>query len=193
MERTLLLAMLLACSVRPCPAEDLTLAALPVSAEEFVALRDAVATTPEGGAMVTLAAFMVLVQDKDLGLVFLTLALDQGNLSAGTVYKGYKPGSGAMFHAERLLDPLRAGIPFSYVLGTVPDDGYRAAPPYRFRITRNQYSVIDDRTVKVFVECSGAASARPMTLRRNDKGIWKALEFSSFSLDVAKPAPKDDL
>ncbi len=193
MKTTLSLFLALALAAAPAFADEYALEALPASAEEFIALRDRLALTPEGGAVAMLAALMTLPENRELGLVFLTLALDQSNLSAGNVYKGYKPGSGAMFHIDRLLEPSRARAPYSYVLGTDPADGYAAAAPYRFGISRNQYSVIDERTVKVFVACSGAASARPMTLRRNDKGIWKALEFSSFSLDVAVPPPTDDL
>lgn len=193
MKHAALLVLALALSALPAMADEYELGALPTTVDEFLALRDRIATTPEGGAVTMLAALMTLSRDKELGMAFLTIALDQSNLSTGAAYKGYKPGAGAMFHIERLLEPSRARAPFSYVLGTVPGDGYAASPPYRFGISRNQYSVIDEKTVKVFIACSGAASPRPMTLRRNDKGLWKVLEFSSFSLDVAAPLPSDDL
>jgi hypothetical protein len=60
---------------------------------------------------------------------------------------------------------------------------------------KNQYSDIDANTVKVFVKCTGADSPRPITLVKNDKGIWKAKEFSSLLVGIKAPPSnvKDDL
>jgi len=48
---------------------------------------------------------------------------------------------------------------------------------------------------KVSVTCSGAELPRPVTLKKNDKGLWKASEWSSLLVGVIPPmmTPCDDL
>ncbi len=48
---------------------------------------------------------------------------------------------------------------------------------------------------KVFVACSGAELPRPVTLKKNDQGLWKASEWSSLLVGVMPPmtTPGDDL
>ena len=46
--------------------------------------------------------------------------------------------------------------------------------------------------LKVFVASSGAASPRPVTLQRNNRGLWKAVEWSSLTLGVAAPSSEDE-
>jgi hypothetical protein len=50
-------------------------------------------------------------------------------------------------------------------------------------------------TFKVFITSSGASSPRPVTVKRNDKGIWKAYEWSTLIVGVEPPAGNvsDDL
>lgn len=176
-------------------AVEIKVEKIPGNEKEFLELRDRLSSTPEGGAAVFLVAMLAFSEDQKLGMKFFTIALDKNNLSEGNVYKGYKPDSGVMYHIERLADPKRKRTPYSYISGTVSDDGYAASLPYVFVITTNKYSVSGEGRVKVFVECSGAAYPRPISMRKNDKNIWKAYEISSMSLDVPMPSPndKDDL
>lgn len=172
-----------------------TIDRLPKTAEEFTELRNQIAATPEGGAAAFLVALITYVNDNDLGLQFLTLSLDQSNLQAGDVYRGYRPARALDYHLERLRRPERKHVPYAYLLGTRREEGYAASLPYRIRLTRNRYSVIAEDRIKVFVQCAGASMPRPVTLRRNDKGVWKVFEASSLFLDVMAPPSnrKDDL
>ncbi|WP_167882958.1 DUF6935 domain-containing protein [Leptospira barantonii] len=46
------------------------------------------------------------------------------------------------------------------------------------------------------IRLSGADTPRPVTLKKNAKGVWKAREFSSLLVGIKKPAsknPADDL
>ncbi len=45
------------------------------------------------------------------------------------------------------------------------------------------------------MDCTGAATPRPVTLKRNDRGVWKAYEWSSLLVGVRPPVLKieDDL
>jgi hypothetical protein len=163
---------------------------LPDSVDEFVALRDELAQTPQGGAVMMVLALQAYVTDPDLGWQCLTIAVDRGRLQDGAA--GYKGWELIAAERQRIVSRLkeRAHLPRSYVLGASPEEGYRLPPPpYRFEVSDNPYSgSIESGRYKVFLACSGAASPRPVTLKCNDQGIWKAHEWSSLLLGVVKPA-----
>lgn len=172
--------------------ESISVAGLPADTESFLELRNEIANTPEGGAAIFLLAMMQYVNDPELGEQFLTIALARRNLnkSAGAgSYKGFRPGASLQYHLKR-LQKLKH-LPGSYVAGTGPDNGYAAQAPYRFDFSRNKYSEKGPREVKVFVACTGASSPRPVTLKRNDRGVWKVHEASSLFVGVAAPAADD--
>jgi hypothetical protein len=178
--------------------QTITINQIPDSIEAFTQMRNSIATTAEGGAAMLVTAMLKYIEKQDLGLQFFTLTLDKGNLSqvtGGVHVKGYAPSSSIQYHIKRLGSlPY---LPASYVAGTSPEQGYRLpSPPYKINIFRNKNSVLqEDKLIKVFVECSGADSSRPVTLKKNDKGIWKASECSSLFVGIRKPAEEevDDL
>lgn len=85
-------------------------------------------------------------------------------------------------------------LPRSYIGGATPDNLYKvAAPPYAITVSDSTYSGDPDSgTYKVFVSCSGAASPRPVTVTRNNRGTWKAREPSSIIVGVEAPATQRD-
>ena len=189
----LLCALTLLIATSTLPASEpvvITVDDVPASTDAFLALRDKLSGTPEGGAALFIIAMMRFVEDPELGEQFFTIALDRGNLQKTSKgYKGYRPGNSLQYHLNRLKNMQH--LPGSYALGTSPADGYQASAPYRFEFTRNKYSKIKETQIKVFVACSGASSPRPVTLKQNDKGIWKVHEASSLFVGVAAPAAPD--
>lgn len=177
----------------PLQADDeqsVTVQSMPGDVDEFLALRDQLSSTPEGGAAVFLVAVMAYVENIELGEQFLTIALDQNNLSKGKAYKGYSPSSSLQYHLKRIQ-----GMPYlarSYVAGTSPSNGYNASAPYRFDFSRNRYSKEKEDRIKVFVACSGADTPRPITMQKNNRGVWKAYNASSIFVGIRKPAGGDD-
>lgn len=168
---------------------------LPQSIEEFVALRDRIADTPQGGAAVLVVALLVYAGDQVLGDQALTVAIDQEQLQeAADGYRGWQLRRRPMQLIERqILDSPH--IPRSYVLGTSPESGYQLpAPPLQIECRSGPYSGdVEDGTYRVFVTSSGAPSARPVTLHRNQRGFWKAYEWSSLLLGVRPPSvPEPD-
>lgn len=170
---------------------------LPDSVEEFVALRDQLAATPEGGAVMMVLALHAYVRDPALGWPCLAVAVDRSRLQEGPAgHRGWE-----LIPAERQRIAVRLKqqehLPRCYVLGTTPEEGYRLPPPpHCFELSVNPYSgSVDSGSYKVFVRCSGAASPRPVTLKRNQRNLWKAYEWSSLLLGVVKPRclPEDDL
>lgn len=178
-------------------AREVEIPAIPQSAEEFVAFRDSVATTPEGGAAATVAALLAFSHSPEVGLQCLTLILDQGSVIRGDVIRGYAPNGSIMYHVNRISGyQMWPFLGFAYLKGARAEQDYAVRPPYRIVTSRQRNSGTDaSGQVKVFVECDGFR-ARPIGLRRNDKGIWKPYEMSSLFLNVQAPAssqPTDDL
>lgn len=177
-------------------SQELTIPSIPNTAEEFVQFRNQMAKTPEGGAVVFLTAMMGFSKSEDLGMQFMTIALDKSNLTKGKSYKGFSPHSSLMYHIKRFNQyGLWSYTPFAYVQGSKPDDRYKTSAPYKITVSRNKYSGEEKSgKVKVFIHVYGV-SPRPVTMTVNDKGIWKAKEVSSLFLNVQAPPSQesDDL
>lgn len=192
---TLLLTLTLCC--HPLWADEVTLEKIPVTAEEFTQMRNQMARTPEGGAAMTVAALLAFSKDKKVGLQCLTLILDKRNVIRGNVIKGYAPLGSVMYHVNRISGyNMWPYLGFAYLKGATSANNYGVSAPYTV-VTKRQKNSGSDASgkVKVFIEIDGYRP-RPVSLHRNDKGIWKAYEMSSLFLNVSQPAnmaPTDDL
>lgn len=165
---------------------------LPSSVDELVALRDRLATTPEGGVAILVLALLVWGKDPKLGLQCLTVAIEQAQLSDGPDgYKGKQPSRVVL---QNLKDRL-AGKPHiihSLVQGTSPQSGY-ALPPPPWRLSgREQPGDVRSDKMKTFIRSTGADTPRPVHVVKNDKGLWKANNWSSIEVGVRAPAPPPD-
>jgi hypothetical protein len=176
-----------------------TLDSMPSNISEFEALRDKLATTPEGGVLVLIAALKMYNENPGEGIKAMIVAVDQGLLSKSDGkdnYKGYALGSATV----SLVKSQLGNYPYvinSYLPGATPGNNYVPGPlPYKFELTANQYSGDAAKgQIKLFIKSSGADSPRPVTLKKNSKGIWKAYEFSSIVVGIRKPvkmAQKED-
>ncbi len=171
-------------------AKTIEIQNIPKTVEQFEKIRDRIATTPEGGAAMMVLAMLVFAEDETEGLKCMTVALDRANLSEGDVYKGYKPAGHLDYHLDRFRQ--RKYWPKAYIQGTTPQNGYEYSEPVRFNISRTKYSGDEaSGELKVFVSVYGF-SPRPMKMVRNNRGIWKANELSSFFLDVEPPVVEEN-
>ena len=83
----------------------ITVEKLPKTTEEFVALRDQLAKTPEGGAVIFVLAMQAFTEDENRGTEYLTLALDRSKLEPSSRgYKGFKPDRGMNYFFPKLAD-----------------------------------------------------------------------------------------
>ncbi|MBN1934885.1 MAG: hypothetical protein JW934_09480 [Anaerolineae bacterium] len=159
---------------------------LPQTVDEFVVLRDRVAQTPQGGAAMLVVALLAYADDEALGCECLAVAVDRGNLQEGPKgYRGWQLPDNTLKRVGLQIDG-KEYLPRSYIKGATPANGYALpAPPYVIECSDNPYSGdLESGQYKVFVACSGADSPRPVTLKRNDKGFWKASEWSSLIVGV---------
>lgn len=158
---------------------------IPKSVDEFIALRDEIAKTPEGGASMFVIALLIFSQDEALGLQCLVLAADMNRLVTGNTYKGYSLMKQDMDLIYSQLGKQKY-IPKTYFKGATPDNNYQIpSENLVLEFSSNQYSGDKSKgTFKVFVFGTGADSPRPITTKMNDKGIWKAAEWSSVIVGV---------
>lgn len=181
------------------PKFPITLDSLPSSIAEFEAMRDKIATTPEGGVLTLIVALKMFNENQPEGMKALIVAVDQGLLSKNDgkdSYKGYTISNATI----GLVRSQLANYPYvinSYFPGATPENNYTpGAAPFNFELTANKYSgSVASGQIKLFIKSSGADTARPVTLKKNNKGIWKAHEFSSIVVGIRKPAKltiKDD-
>ncbi len=175
--------------------QSVSIPQLPKNIEEFVSLRNEIAKTPEGGAAMFIVAMILFDQDQKLGTDALTIALDRANLREDMMgYKGFSPSSSLQYHIDRFSRKSYWGR--AYVEKTSPQNQYRLPTvPLKISLGRNRYSELSNGDIKIFIKCSGADDPRPITLRVNDKGYWKAIECSSMFLDMRDPEQQisDDL
>jgi hypothetical protein len=170
---------------------------LPQSVEAFIALRDRVAGVPQGGAAMMAVALLMYIEDEELGRQCLAIAVDREKLSEGP--KGYdgwqlRASDIWLLHSQIKDKPY---IARSYVKGAMPDNGYRLPEsPYVFDFSDNPHSGDSETGMyKVFIASSGASSPRPVTVKRDDAGMWKAYEWSTLLVGVQEPGQEivDDL
>jgi hypothetical protein len=166
---------------------------IPTTIEEFVSFRDKISKDPEGGCTMMLLALYIYAKDEKLGLQCLTVALDKHSLKKGANgYKGYEPGMNAMNLIKYVKrQPYMIN---SYFPGTTFSNRYTVPPPPYMLAWRLMQSgtEVERKKYKFMLHCNGADSPRGMTVRANDKGIYKAVEFSSFVLEVKSLTTSDD-
>jgi len=180
----------------PPELTSVSLGSLPTTMDGFLKARDELSVTPEGGAAVLVVALNLYAAEHGgaLGRDALIVAVDRSRLvedAAG--YRGWNLSVRDRQHLVRQIAD-RPWTPRSYIVGTAPASGYALPePPYAVGLSRNPHvdSTQTDR-VKVFVASTGAASPRPVTLQCNNRGIWKAVEWSSLTVGVVPPASAVD-
>lgn len=163
------------------------LSSMPGSRDEFLALQTSLATAAEGGAAAFLLALFLRRADATLGAACLAESVDGSRLRIGA------PGPELTRRdLQRIDEQLRAnpGLPAAYIAGATPANAY-ALPemPWTVALATNPYSGDVERgRLKLFVRCSGADLPRPVTVRRQETGLWKASEWSSLLMGIRRPA-----
>ena len=142
--------------------ETFTFAALPESLAELQALPEASLDTPFKTAALTVLALCAYAADKSIGTEMLNWL------------RGPRPLNGQ--EISFLNDRFRDGktyLPFTYFVGSTPDNHYTPTAPYTIIIERNHGSDEEAGYRELFIPCGGADSPRPIKLRqRGSDGKW---------------------
>ncbi len=163
---------------------------LPQNIDEFIALRDSLASTPQGGAAIFILALKMFAENPEVGAKCLVISVSRNKLQAGTVYKGFQISN---FDMARIKEQIRR-FPYianSYFAGTNAETKYNFTTPVEIECSENPYSGdINSGEFKLFVKSSGADSPRPIFMTRNNRGVWKATEWSTILMGIV-PAKED--
>lgn len=151
-----------------------TLKKLPADSEEFASELQEYRKTPEGAVAGCIAALNIMAENFEEGeKAFLALVPDTPSNSI------------------RLAGRQLAESPWlirSYFAGTSPENGYTVPEERVLNLSTNLYSGSPEQgSVKFFVDCSGAQSARPVTVERKGNGSWYPREWSSLVMGMVKP------
>lgn len=165
---------------------------VPQSIEAFTEMRNNIATTPQGGAAMFILALKIYTENPELGEKCLIVMVDKGvRRENPNGYKGYTLLNTDMNLIRRQLAKQQY-IPKSYISGATPDNAYEVNLPYMFKFSVNRYSgTVESGNIKLFVACSGASTPRPIRMKINSSGIWKASEWSSLVVGIRKPTNED--
>ena len=143
-------------------SETFTFMRLPESLAELQSLPEASLDTPFQTAALTVLALCAYAADRNIGTEMLNWL------------RGPRPLNGQ--DISFLNDSFRDGktyLPFTYFVGSTPDNNYTPAQPYTIRIESNHVSGEEQGYMKLFIPCGGADAPRPIKLRqRGSDGKW---------------------
>ncbi len=166
---------------------------MPSTIEEFEQLRNQIATTPEGGATIFMLALKIYYTNQSLGHQCLVIAADRGHLTEGNIYKGFQlmRSDLSLITSQLQRNPK---IPDSYIKGGTPENNYSIQLPYIYEYSENRTSGTENEGyMKLFITCYGADSPRPIHVKKNNRGIWKVVNWSSVIVGIKKPPVDDDI
>lgn len=164
--------------------------AIPKTIESFVALKEELCMLPQGAVALIIVALLIYVRNESLGQQCLAVASYRDTLWEGSEgYQGVQI-SGGLFQLIRSQIGGKEYVMRSYFKGTSSRHAYRLPddPPYQVEVIRNQYSG-DPRTsmLRLYVQSSGAAGPRQVTVRLEDTGLWKASDWISLLAGIDAP------
>lgn len=170
--------------------KEIAINQIPSTTDKFIQLRDTIAKTPEGGAVLLILAAIKYTEAPQVGRHWMIIATYKDWLTKSDgvqAYKGFDLGNSANFSLKQLDG--KNHIAYSYVKGTSIANSYQPGNlPYNFSIERSTDA--NNGVVKVYMVTAGADAARPITMKKNEVGIWKAFEYSSIFIDVKAPLAK---
>lgn len=147
---------------------------LPESAEELSAEVPELASSPAGAVAACLAALNIMAGNPR-----------EGKKAFEAIHPEVSPSSLRLAEDQLSRAPW---IPGSYFMGTSPVTGYRIPDLISISLSVNLYSGSEgEGSLKYFVECSGADSPRPVTVKRREDGSWYAHEWSSLIVGIKEP------
>ncbi|MBN2695587.1 hypothetical protein JXR93_13075 [bacterium] len=190
-----------------------TIDKLPTTLEEFTALRDEIAVTPQGGMVSWLVAQLIMIDNPELGEQCVVITTDKSLLVESfklkpkeqrTNVKGWQLGSeevNKMMTTGFSVDKAYAAK--TYVIGTSHKEEYKLPElPFKYIVTNHSIQKKGglsgewNDTWHGFVNESGTDSGKlPFFVKKDSKGIWKMFKSSSFFAGTKDPIKKvvDDL
>ncbi len=154
-----------------------TFQSLPTNTDELKLLKEFSLSTPFEAAALTVLAMHAYTLDMNKGI-------DMFN-----AIKGPQPLSNydKQFLRDRLIG--KEYLPSSYMAGSSPSNNYTPTTPFTITVSDNPYSYDENGYVKLYIQSSGADTARPIKLRnkREQWFLWENMLLPS----IRQPAVND--
>ena len=146
---------------------------LPNTLAEFTTLPQASLQSPYDTAALFVAALSTYNQNKREFSAMVNFLKGPSPLSAREVG----------FFTGKVTDYLAR----SYFAGATPQNDYMPSQPFTVVVSDNPNSFAAEGQAKLFVQCGGADSPRPIAMRLAKDGKWYLTEYSSLMLGIRKP------
>ena len=167
---------------------SISLANIPANINEFKALRSRMGKTPQSGAALFIAAMILYGKNAKQGLECFTYALDRSNLTRNRkLDSGLGPSMSFMYYIKQLNK--RKYLGGAYIRGTSHKNAYRIPEGAPLKIDYVQFTVRGNRA-KLYIKTTSGNRPRPLTLLRNNRGIWKVKYASSLFVGVMRRPAK---
>lgn len=157
---------------------EIAFQSLPKNVEELKALPEASLDTPYKAAALAVLVFVRYGESVEDALQMLEFLNGPRDMTK--------------YDEQFLRDRLRGKeyVPWSYFVGTTPDNDYTVQPPYVVRVSDNPYSYQADGYATLYITSSGADSPRPIKLRQKDDKwfVWEQMLLA----DIRKPKRLSD-
>lgn len=151
---------------------------LPLSAELYHPLIEENSHDPYALVALTVVALSLYALDPEVAFAMLAELKEPSQLTP----------SERRFIADR-LDEGKDYKPYSYFVGALPQNNYRAEKPYLLKVFERKDSFQDEGYATLYLQSGGAASPRMVRLRKRSDGSW-ALWEEFLLADII--APKKD-
>jgi len=153
-------------------------AALPATQVEFEALPQAALQSPYETAAMFVVALNAYPQNRNESVDMMNFMKGPEPLSQREI----------IFLKEQMDQKYKGGyLARSYFAGSTPQNNYEPSKPYTVIISDNAYSYANQGYVKLYVQCGGADSPRPITMRQAKDGKWYLSEYSSLLVGIREP------
>ena len=161
--------------------KQVTLSALPLTAEQMKAMPEFSLTDPYAVVAYAVAALCAYPKDKEACYAMLD------------VLKGPAPLSpmDKQFIRDRFMDG-KDYLPFSYFAGATPDNNYTPAQPYTVNLIEQSNSRDQENLITLYAVSGGADSPRPVTLRgKPSTGEWFLWSYEGLLAGIRTPKASD--
>ncbi|MGY5876561.1 MAG: hypothetical protein RTU30_12505 [Candidatus Thorarchaeota archaeon] len=157
--------------------------------DKFKAAWEKDAGDPYDSIMYYLIAALNIEKDDDLADAMMTVVVSKkDSLEDGSSPSGLKLNTrGARYYIGQFAK--NPNIAKSYVGGTNENDYRIDKGKLTLAVTRDQDT--GEGKKKIFIDCGGADSPRPVSLAKNKHGQWKLIEYSSLCVGVKPPASSE--
>jgi len=156
--------------------KSVVFASLPVTLAGFEALPQAALQSPYDTAALFVVALNAWQHNRDECVGMINLLKGPEPLNRNDIN----------FLAERMADKATY-LANSYFKGATPKNNYAPAEPFTVVIGDNPHSFAVQNVAKLFVNCGGADSPRPISMRLAKDGKWYLWEYSSILVGIRPP------